>query len=233
MNNFTSDISGEQFPLPERVSAKSLRTSLFDLIRKEHPGFSADSYLSMRELNHFREKYVTEYMGSQLGELTALEQSVLRTLSDKSLLTATLDGDDQAPITTGQRLADNVATFGGSWTFIISFGSFLLIWISFNVFVLATKAFDPFPFILLNLILSCLAAIQAPIIMMSQNRQEEKDRERSKNDYMVNLKSELELRILHEKIDHMMIHQQQELIEIQKVQMEMMEDIIQRIENKS
>jgi uncharacterized membrane protein len=107
---------------------------------------------------------------------------------------------------------------------------FLVIWIIVNAFFLSQRAFDPFPFILLNLILSCLAALQAPIIMMSQNRQEEKDRERSKKDYMINLKSELEIRILHEKIDHLIMHQQQELMEIQKVQIEIMHDILNRVE---
>ena len=131
--------------------------------------------------------------------------------------------------TFGQRVADNVANFGGSWTFIISFFIFILIWIASNVYLLTNKGFDPYPFILLNLILSCLASLQAPIIMMSQNRQEEKDRERAKKDYMINLKSELEIRMLDDKIDHLVMHQQQELIEIQKVQIEMMNDILNRI----
>ena len=94
------------------------------------------------------------------------------------------------------------------------------------------KGFDPYPFILLNLILSCVAALQAPIIMMSQNRQETKDRERAKNDYMINLKSELEIRLLHEKIDHLIMHQQQELLEIQKVQTDLMTTILEELKNK-
>jgi uncharacterized membrane protein len=101
-----------------------------------------------------------------------------------------------------------------------------------NIIFLASKAFDPYPFILLNLILSCLAALQAPVIMMSQNRQEEKDRERAKQDYMINLKSELEIRMLHEKLDHLIIHQQQELLNIQQVQVEMMEDIMKRLKKE-
>ncbi|MPT35470.1 MAG: DUF1003 domain-containing protein, partial [Flavobacterium sp.] len=130
------------------------------------------------------------------------------------------------------RVADKVAEFGGSWTFIISFMFFLVAWIALNVFMLANKGFDPYPFILLNLILSCIAALQAPVIMMSQNRQEEKDRERSKNDYMINLKSELEIRMLHEKIDHLILHQEQSMLEIQKIQIDMMNDIIHKMENK-
>ncbi|HUH26246.1 MAG TPA: DUF1003 domain-containing protein [Flavobacterium sp.] len=132
-------------------------------------------------------------------------------------------------LTLSARVADKVATFGGSWTFILSFLFFLLLWIAANIYLLNNKGFDPYPFILLNLILSCVAALQAPIIMMSQNRQEEKDRARAKNDYMINLKSELEIRLLHEKIDHLIMHQQQELLEIQKVQTDLMNTILTEV----
>jgi uncharacterized membrane protein len=146
---------------------------------------------------------------------------------DKSLVSTV---EDEIGIrTVGQKVADKVAAFGGSWKFIILFGVFILLWILANIYILMNKGFDPYPFILLNLILSCLAALQAPVIMMSQNRQEEKDRERAKKDYMINLKSELEIRMLHEKLDHLIMHQQEELIEIQKVQIEMMNDILTRI----
>jgi uncharacterized membrane protein len=106
--------------------------------------------------------------------------------------------------TFGQKVADKVASFGGSWTFIISFFVFILIWIGVNIYFLMNKGFDPYPFILLNLILSCLASLQAPIIMMSQNRQEEKDRERAKKDYEINLKAETEIRLLQEKLDKLL-----------------------------
>ena len=126
--------------------------------------------------------------------------------------------------TLGQRAADTIAKFAGSWAFIFSFTGVLVLWMIVNA-VLALKAFDPYPFILLNLVLSCVAAIQAPLIMMSQNRQEEKDRERSRNDYMINLKSEIEIRTLHEKVDHFMLHQMQEVMEIQRIQIEMINDL--------
>ena len=122
-------------------------------------------------------------------------------------------------------LADKVASFGGSWKFIIIFFSFLLAWVLINFWWLHNKGFDPYPFILLNLFLSCIAAIQAPVIMMSQNRKEEKDRQRAINDYLVNLKSEIELRNLHQKIDLLMSEQMQTLFEIQKAQVELMEEI--------
>jgi uncharacterized membrane protein len=232
MKTFRSDISNEEFPVSEKVSAKTIRHTILNLIQKDHPKFSHDSYLSISELNSYRGKDVSEYLVKEIGELSGLEKTVLDSLADNSTLTDKLDGEDRQVLTYGQRIADKVASFGGSWTFIISFGVFIVIWISFNVFWLVNKSFDPYPFILLNLILSCLAALQAPVIMMSQNRQEEKDRDRSKKDYMINLKSELEIRTLHEKIDHFIMDQQQELLELQKVQIEMMNDIIKRIEKK-
>ncbi|MFD2522780.1 DUF1003 domain-containing protein [Emticicia soli] len=117
--------------------------------------------------------------------------------------------EDNIPTNFGDRMADKIASFGGSWTFILSFMSFLFIWISFNIYWLNNKGFDPYPFILLNLILSCIAALQAPVIMMSQNRQEEKDRERAKEDLKINQKAEEEIRSLHEKLD-LLIQQHKE-----------------------
>ena len=231
MKTFYSDLSRKEFPVSERISGKALRHSILDLIRKDNPQFTIDSYLSIEELNHYREKYIASYLNEQIGELSQLEKKVLNALSNKTTITDKIDEDDMQVPTFGQKIADRVATFGGSWTFIISFGLFIIIWITTNIFWLVNKGFDPYPFILLNLILSCLAALQAPVIMMSQNRQEEKDRDRAKNDYMINLKSELEIRTLHEKIDHLMLHQQQELLEIQKVQIEMMSDILTQIAN--
>ena len=132
-------------------------------------------------------------------------------------------------MTTGDRIADKVASFGGSWTFIISFFIFLLAWMFLNFWMLHNKGFDPYPFILLNLILSCLAAIQAPIIMMSQNRQEDKDRDRAEHDYKINLKAELEIKLLSEKIDHLLVHQNKKLLEIQEMQIQYLENIENQI----
>ena len=229
MKIFISDLSKKEFPISERISGKALRHSILNLIQKDNAQFTVDNYLSIEELDYYREKYISEYLTGQIEQLTEIEKTVLSSLTEETTLSDKLDGDKTQILTFGQRIADKVATFGGSWTFIISFGVFIIIWISLNVFWLINKGFDPYPFILLNLILSCLAALQAPVIMMSQNRQEEKDRDRAKKDYMINLKSELEIRILHEKIDHLIFHQQQELLEIQKVQIEMMSDILKRI----
>jgi uncharacterized membrane protein len=229
METFRSDLSNKEFPVADKISAKTIRHPILKLIQKDKPQFSHDSYLSRGELNLYREKYISEYLITEIGELTELEKTVLTSLTNNTTLADKIEGEEQQILTTGQKIADKVASFGGSWTFIISFGVFIFIWITINVFWIVNKSFDPYPFILLNLILSCLAALQAPVIMMSQNRQEEKDRQRAKKDYMINLKSELEIRTLHEKIDHFIIDQQQELLEIQKVQVEMMADILKQI----
>lgn len=229
MKTFISDISNKEFPVSERVSGKMVRPSVMEIIQREVPGFTAEKHLTISELNTFRQRYVENFLTKQIGELTEMEKTVLTSLKDNSTLSDKIDGDDAQPTTFGQRIADKVALFGGSWTFIISFGVFLFIWIAINMIWLANKGFDPYPFILLNLILSCIAAMQAPVIMMSQNRQEEKDRERSKNDYMVNLKSELEIRMLHEKIDHLILSQQQEVLEVHRVQTDLMNNILNKI----
>ena len=230
MQTFFSDLSDIEFPVSEKVSGKTIRKSILDLIQKDNPKFTSDNFLSISELNNYRETYIEGFLKKQIGSLTDLDQTVLDSLKDKTTLTDKLDGEELMVMTFGQRIADQVAAFGGSWTFIISFGLFLLIWICINIYWLGNTGFDPYPFILLNLILSSLAAIQAPVIMMSQNRQEEKDRERGKKDYMINLKSEMEIRMLHEKIDHLILNEQQEVLEIHKVQIEMMNDILKRID---
>ena len=233
MKIFISSISNREYQESEKVLGKSIRKSIFDIILSEFPNFNLKSVISISELNQYRQKYIAKYLLNEVGELSNLEEDVLKTLQNQETLSAKINTESESSkFTLGQRLADKIASFGGSWKFIIMFGVFILIWIFSNIVFLINKGFDPYPFILLNLILSCLAALQAPVIMMSQNRQEEKDRDRAKQDYMVNLKSELEIRMLHEKIDHLIIHQQQELLNIQQVQVEMMKDIMKQLSAK-
>lgn len=228
---FKSTISGIEAPEKDKVSCKSIRVPILNLIKEEYPDLDISKEITIAELNVYREKYISKFLQSEVGQLNDLHKNVLKSLTDhKSLVKKVEDEPDKR--TYGERLADNVADFGGSWTFIVWFFVVIVVWIGANAFIFLNKGFDPYPFILLNLILSCLASLQAPIIMMSQNRQEQKDRERSKKDYMINLKSELEIRMLDDKLDHLIMHQQQELIEIQKVQIEMMNDILTRIESK-
>ncbi|WP_205749449.1 DUF1003 domain-containing protein [Aquirufa rosea] len=214
------------------VKGSNIQEGILQLIQKDYPNFSDENYLSITELNIFRQIYLSDFLKKETGELSALEQSVKKNKAEHHLITQAVDMDENSELTLGQKIADQVATFGGSWSFIISFFIFLAIWIITNVFLFLNKGFDPYPFILLNLILSCIASLQAPVIMMSQNRQEERDRERSKKDYLINLKSELEIRLLNEKIDHLMTHQQQELLEIQNIQVEMLNEITNLVKNK-
>ena len=225
---FKSAISNIDFPEHDRVSGKTIRTSILNLILEDFPDFDVNDSISVQELNVYREKYISKFLQTEISQLSKLEKDVVRSLGDDTSFVAKVE-EEVDTRNYGQIVADKVAAFGGSWTFIIAFFVFISIWIGSNVIIFTNKEFDPYPFILLNLILSCVAALQAPVIMMSQNRQEEKDRERAKKDYMINLKSELEIRMLDDKIDHLVMHQQQELIEIQKVQIEMMNDILNRM----
>ncbi|ANH81128.1 hypothetical protein A8C56_09190 [Niabella ginsenosidivorans] len=195
----------------ESVSCRSLRPALFEFIRSDRPDLKRSDTISYNELNEYKVRYISKYLLRDIHHLSELEDNVISSMTNQTVISDMIDEDEDTrkKATFGQRLADKVSAFGGSWTFIIAFILFLLAWIAVNYYWLRNRGFDPYPFILLNLILSCLAALQAPIIMMSQNRQEAKDRERSKMDYMVNLKSELEVRILHEKLDQVLANQEE------------------------
>lgn len=157
-------------------------------------------------------------------QLKRLNDIVIKSIEEEKLLSQKLYEFEERNLPFSSRLADKVAAFGGSWSFILLFLFVMLLWMIVNVYFLS-RPFDPYPFIFLNLLLSTIAAIQAPLIMMSQNRKEEKDRQRAINDYLVNLKSEIEVRNLHQKLDLLISDQMQTLFEIQKVQMEMMGEI--------
>ena len=153
-----------------------------------------------------------------------LHEIVIEAIEEEKLISSKLlEFEDRDP-SFASKVADRVAAFGGSWKFIIAFSMFLIIWMLTNIYLLS-KPFDRYPFILLNLILSALAAVQAPVIIMSQNRQEEKDRQRAINDYLINLKSEIEIRNMHQKLDLLIAEQMKTLFDIQKVQVGLMEDI--------
>lgn len=209
----------------ETVSGGEIRKTLYDYIRSQHPDFNEHSHLSTEAFNQMRADYVAALVKDEIGELSGMEKEVIEAIGHNEILSENIEEQEDREETFGERVADKVADFGGSWTFLISFFLVLLAWIGFNMWALRDKGFDPYPFILLNLILSCLAAVQAPIIMMSQNRQADKDRARSEHDYKVNLKAELEIRLLHEKVDHMLVHEQKKLLEIQQIQIDLMASI--------
>lgn len=221
-------VCGKSFARGELIAGAVIRPTVADEIRRACPDWSSNQFICRADLAKFRGKYVHSLLESEKGELTSLEQGVLTSLREHELLASNVDAEFEQKWTLGERLADRIATFGGSWSFLIVFGIFLLLWIAMNSLVLLWRPVDPYPFILLNLMLSCIAAMQAPVIMMSQNRQEAKDRLRARHDYQVNLKAELEIRQLHEKVDHLLSHQWERLVEIQEVQLELLSEIGKR-----
>jgi uncharacterized membrane protein len=220
---FRCAICNKEFPARSVTQIDVVRPNLLDRIKLDYPDLPAEGYICDADLDHFRSRYVADLLGEERGELTKLEKEVVQSLADHEVLAANIETEFAGHRTLGERLSDQLASFGGSWTFIVIFFAVLIVWMAFNFWAATRNVFDPYPFILLNLVLSCLAAIQAPIIMMSQNRQEAKDRLRSENDYRVNLKAELEIRHLHEKIDHILTRQWERLAEIQQIQLEMLQ----------
>jgi len=222
-------IDKKEFPIENLIKGSLIRIQLLKLIRKDFPEFSTDNYISVDNLSIYRKKYLEKLIKKESKDLGTLENEIIEKINGNDLLSENIEPEIDDTLTVGQKIADKVADFGGSWAFIITFFLFLIFWMGINIWVLSSKPFDPYPFILLNLILSSLAAIQAPIIMMSQNRQEQKDRIRGEHDFKVNLKSELEIQLLHEKIDHLITHQNKRLLEIQELQLDYLEDITSKM----
>lgn len=168
-----------------------------------------------------RQQRLHELIKDTEGDIGKINEFFSQNISDAELLTHVLSEDKDAHPALGDRLADKVADFGGSWLFIVIFFVILFGWILINTFLLMQKPFDPYPFILLNLLLSCIAAVQAPVIMMSQNRKEDKDRQRAQNDYLINLKAEMEIKNLQLNMHN--------LFNIQKKQMEVLDELKKEI----
>jgi uncharacterized membrane protein len=218
---------GELLPL------ELIDSSLLEFIKEKYPECSDEDYICRTDLNSIRLNYVEEVLRKQKGEFSTLEHKVFKSLKEQETIAKNVNVEFDEQLTFGERMADKLADLGGSWRFIIIFFAFLVLWIIMNSIILIGKNFDPYPFILLNLILSCLAAIQAPVIMMSQNRQEAKDRLRARNDYIVNLKAELEIKNLNEKMDNLLVYQWQRLIEIQKIQMEILSELSEKSKGRN
>jgi len=223
--NMVCNICGKTKARSMMMPAALVRTAVAEQIRTAHPDWKPEGYICLSDLNGFRMQFIQSLLESEKGELTNLDREVLESLKLHETLSSNVDAEFEEDLTLGQKMADGLASFGGSWTFLIIFASVLFVWIGLNTILLLKKPFDPYPFILLNLILSCLAAVQAPVIMMSQNRQEAKDRLRSQHDYQVNLKAELEIRQLHDKIDHLLSHQWERLVEIQQIQIDLLSEL--------
>lgn len=209
----------ELFPL------EMVHDPVMAIIRKDHPDLSRMGYICSEDLNKYRIEFIKKVLEEEKGELSELEEEVVKSMREQETVSKDINAEYEQRVKLGDRLSDKLAVYAGSWKFIIGFGTTLIVWIIINSAVIILKAFDPYPFILLNLVLSCLAAIQAPIILMSQNRQDAKDRMRSDYDYRVNLKAELEIRHLHQKLDHFLKREWQTLLEIQEIQVELMKEL--------
>lgn len=220
-------VCGKPFKMGEVIKGKLIEKPVIKLIQAKHPKWSSSGYVCLADLNLFRTQYVTKVLKDAGQEVYDLEKGMAKSLEEEELLSRNINQEFESSLTLGQRLADRLANFGGSWTFISIFMTVLIIWMGINTWILLAKPFDPYPYILLNLVLSCLAAIQAPVILMSQNRQEARDRLHSEHDYEINVKAEIEIRKLHEKLDHLLIHQWQRLMEIQQLQVDLMDEISQ------
>jgi uncharacterized membrane protein len=218
-------ICGKQQESRDVVPGGIVREPVVTMIKKEYPNWSSDGFICKSDLNRFRSQYVKEVLKLSKGDLSTLEQQVVDSIKEQEIVSRNVHIESEQSLTFGDRISDKIAGFAGSWVFICSFFCVLLLWIGVNSWLLIWRPFDPYPFILLNLVLSCLAAIQAPIILMSQNRQETRDRVRAEHDYIVNLKAELEIRHLHEKMDHLLMNQWQRLLEIQQIQTDLMEEL--------
>lgn len=199
-----------------RVLLKTLRPDLLERIRQDHPELTGEDRMDRAEVARYRSIHITELLEEQRGEISDLDRQVAESIARDDTLVEDPLGNWHDQRTLGERLSDGLASFGGSWSFLIVFFAIMIGWMAYNSWS-GPETFDPFPFILLNLALSCLAAVQAPIIMMSQKRQEEKDRLRSENDYRVNLKAELEIRHLNEKLDYLILSDEQMRAEVRRI----------------
>jgi uncharacterized membrane protein len=207
------------------VAGKWVTKEITKEIKQRCPNWDNEHYICHNDLAMMRSHYVQSLILSEKSELTSLEQALLNSLHNQS--TSAINGEKKFEHcwSYSELLADKIARFGGSWKFIISFGIFITLWIGANSFMYFWKPADPYPFIFLNLILSCIAAIQAPVIMMSQNRQEAKDRIRSQHDYQINLKAEREIQDLHKKMDYLLSHQWEKMMNIQEIQLELLAEL--------
>ncbi|HEV2054928.1 MAG TPA: DUF1003 domain-containing protein [Methylomirabilota bacterium] len=212
----------------DMLQGELVRPPIVELIRKTCPEWGPEQPICFSCMSRSRTEYVARVLEEQRGDLSRLNVETLRSLREQEALAIDVNERFDSQLTYGERLADKVAEFGGSWRFIIGFGAVLVAWITINTVALLRHPFDPYPYILLNLVLSCLAAIQAPVIMMSQNRQEAKDRLHAQHDYQVNLKAELEIRQLHWKLDQLLTDQWQKLLQIQQIQTDLMEELVHK-----
>ncbi|MBI5364379.1 MAG: DUF1003 domain-containing protein [Planctomycetes bacterium] len=210
------------------MHARGLRRALAEQLEHRHPGrWSSEAHVCPDCLNEARIVLLLAELERERGEFSAVEAEVARKAAGHLAIAEQIDEEFQRNITPGQRLADRVARVGGSWPFVVGFCAVLAAWVGINAWFLRERAFDPYPFILLNLVLSCIAALQAPVIMMSQNRMAARDRVQADQDFRVNLKAEIEIASLHDKVDHVLHAQWQHMVELQQLQIDLLNEILE------
>jgi uncharacterized membrane protein len=222
---FLCRVCGEQKKKTEVVPMERVPGPIADLIGKEYPAGSANGYICSVDLNRFRAHYARKILEKENDDLALLVEDGKKSMKDHELLLKNINTEFDQQLSFGERLSDRLADFAGSWRFIAMFTVIFSAWIAMNSIILIYKPFDPYPYIFLNLVLSALAAIQAPVIIMSQNRQEARDRLHAERDYDVSFHTEMEIHQLHKKIDHLLTRQAPGLLEIQEIQLELMEDL--------
>jgi uncharacterized membrane protein len=225
---FPCQICGEQKRKNDLVPTALIRASIVDVIVKEHPAWSPEGYICHADLNRFRIDYVRDVLEKEKNECASLEETINHGVKEEDHLPENINVEFERELTFGEHLADKIAGFAGSWSFIAMFAGILFLWVALNTFILLSRPFDPYPYILLNLVLSVLTAVQAPVIIMSQNRQEMRDRLHAERDYQVSIHTELEIHRLHKKIDYLLTGQGQRLLEIQNVQVELIEELARK-----
>jgi uncharacterized membrane protein len=212
---------------PELVRAGNTRPGIAEhLCRARGVDWAPDGHVCQQCLSEARNERLLERLRSERGRLSELDVEVTERIRQRESVVLAAERAEETTGTRGQRVADGMARWGGSWPFVLGFLGVLAVWTLVNGLVLRNRGFDPYPFILLNLVLSCLAALQAPIIMMSQNRAETRDRKRAESDYRVNLKAEIEVAALHDKLDHVLHTQYEEMIELQEAELDLLEQLL-------
>ncbi|MHC5215674.1 DUF1003 domain-containing protein [Enterococcus sp. LJL128] len=214
----------------ETIPMADVEEEISSFILKHNPKLTMKSVITYPELLNYRMNYIRELLSDESLKNEQLNHLIHKHLQENEVIVEKLNKRTGEKLSLGQRTADAIAKFGGSWPFIFIFLFVLFAWIVLNSTALIFQPFDKYPFILLNLMLSCLAAIQAPIIMMSQNRQEDRDREQAKKDYKVNLKAEIEVNVLHEKMDYMINDQWQQMVKIQNIQLTLLGELQEQLE---
>ena len=225
MAKVTCSLCGTSVDARTMVGSQKLEPAIVSLIKRDRPEWPGTRGICQDCREQYRAKKFLGYLEDEFDKISDMEKSLVTRLAHRGRVSRLVNQEFEAQMTVGERVADQVAQFGGSWTFIMIFGGILVVWMGINSFVLLRRPFDPYPYILLNLVLSTLAALQAPVIMMSQNRQAEKDRMQAKQDYEINLMAESEIRDLHDKLDSLRFKQWHELWHLQQRQLELLEHL--------